>query len=167
MVKKKIKNNKKKVQAKYFFIDESGDPQFYGKRKKSLVGKPGYQPILMIGMIRCSNRVELKKKVVEFQNNLLSDPELKDIHSLHKKGWFLHARGDHPKVRQRTFEFISTLDVSAYYNLVIDKYSTIYDMYCQKKGKHFHKGDVFNLEKVKAIKSGKLEHKKKAPLTSC
>lgn len=35
----------------YCFIDECGDPEFYGKGKRLLVGSSGYQPLLIMGMI--------------------------------------------------------------------------------------------------------------------
>ncbi|HXL55278.1 MAG TPA: hypothetical protein VN958_03410 [Chitinophagaceae bacterium] len=40
----------------YLFIDESGDPVYYGNRKKLLVGADGFQPYLIIGMIVTNNR---------------------------------------------------------------------------------------------------------------
>ena len=45
---------------RYIFIDESGDPTFYGSGKKLLVGTEGFQPYLIIGMIETSNRKALK-----------------------------------------------------------------------------------------------------------
>jgi hypothetical protein len=39
----------------YMFIDECGDPNFYGSGRKLLVGQPGYQPLLIIGLISTEN----------------------------------------------------------------------------------------------------------------
>ena len=55
------------------FIDESGDPTFYGNRKKLLVGTEGFQPYLIIGMIETSARKELRKAVVDFMDNIKAD----------------------------------------------------------------------------------------------
>lgn len=46
---------------KYFFIDESGDPDFFGNRKKILIGTEGFQPYLIIGMIETDNRKPCEK----------------------------------------------------------------------------------------------------------
>lgn len=97
---------------KYFFIDESGDPDFYGNRKKLLVGTPGFQPYLILGMIETTNRKELRKSVATFMENIKSDTLYNTIPSvLAEKGWYVHARGDHPEVRNKTFliENITTI----------------------------------------------------------
>ncbi|WP_257669382.1 hypothetical protein [Parapedobacter tibetensis] len=58
---------------KYYFIDESGDPVFYGHRKKLLVGTDGFQPYLIIGMIETDNRRALRKAVVDFMEMIKAD----------------------------------------------------------------------------------------------
>ncbi|WP_028525649.1 hypothetical protein [Runella limosa] len=50
------------LQTHYFFIDECGDPEFYGKRKKLLVGTEGFQPLLILGMVETPNRFNRKHK---------------------------------------------------------------------------------------------------------
>lgn len=57
----------------YLFIDESGDPVFYGNRKKLLVGTEGFQPYLIIGMIETDNRKALRKAVVGFMDSIKAD----------------------------------------------------------------------------------------------
>ncbi len=79
---------------KYFFIDESGDPLFYGSRKKLLVGTEGFQPYLIIGMIETENRKKLRKAVVDFMVNIKADAMYNSIPSVaNEKGWYVHARG--------------------------------------------------------------------------
>lgn len=95
---------------KYYFIDESGSPDFYGKRKKLVMD----QPLLILGMISTLDRDKLNKQVRAFQKELLGNSELKGIRSLHKPNWFLHARVDHVAVLTRFFNFLSTLDFKIY-----------------------------------------------------
>jgi len=57
---------------KYLFIDESGDPFFFGNRKKLLVGTEGFQPYLIIGVIETTDRKVLRKAVVGFMNSITS-----------------------------------------------------------------------------------------------
>lgn len=79
------------IHKKYLFIDESGDPVFYGSRKKLLVGTEGFQPYLIIGMIETSDRKALRKAVVGFMDNIKTDRLYNSIPSVNAaKGWFVH-----------------------------------------------------------------------------
>ncbi len=101
----------KNIRKSYFFIDESGDPTFYGNRKKLLVGTEGFQPYLIIGMIETDNRKTLRKAVVDFMDAIKSDPLYNSIPSIATdKRWYVHARGDHPEIRAKFFELLSSLD---------------------------------------------------------
>ncbi len=94
----------------YFFIDESGDSAFYGKRKKPLVGTEGFQPMLNLGMISLADKKQIRTAIVDFMNNIKSDTLYNSIHSIKQPNWYLHARGDHPEVRAKFFEFLRNLD---------------------------------------------------------
>lgn len=95
----------------YLFIDESGDPTFYGNRKKLLVGTEGFQPYLIIGMIETTDRKALRKAVVNFIENIKADSLYNTIPSVNTdKGWFVHARSDHPEIRAKFFELLRNLD---------------------------------------------------------
>jgi hypothetical protein len=95
----------------YLFIDESGDPIFYGSRKKLLVGTEGFQPYLIIGMIETGDRKALRRAVVDFMDNIKADSLYNSIPSVaNKKGWYVHARGDHPEIRAKFFELLRKLE---------------------------------------------------------
>lgn len=93
----------------FLFIDECGDPNFYGKRRKPLANTPDYQPLLMLGVLSTDDRRALRKAVLDFQQELLADPLYNSIHSMSQPGWFLHARADHADVRGRFFDFLRRL----------------------------------------------------------
>jgi hypothetical protein len=95
----------------YLFIDESGDPVYYGNRKKLLVSKEGFQPYLIIGMIVTDDRKTLRNAVVNFMETIKADSLYNSIPSVAAdKGWFVHARGDHPEIRAKFFELLRSLD---------------------------------------------------------
>lgn len=95
----------------YLFIDESGDPVYYGNRKKLLVDTEGFQPYLIIGMIETSDRKALRKTVVKFIEGIRADSLYNSIPSITTdKGWYVHARGDHPEIRAKFFELLRNLD---------------------------------------------------------
>ncbi len=95
----------------YLFIDESGDPVFYGNRKKLIVGTEGFQPYLVIGMIETADRKALRKAVVGFMDSIKADSLYNSIPSVAAdKGWYVHARGDHPEIRAKFFEMLRNLE---------------------------------------------------------
>jgi hypothetical protein len=99
------------MRKKYLFIDESGDPAFYGNRKKLLIGTEGFQPYLIVGMVETFNRKALRKAVLSFMEKIRLDRLYNSIPSINSvKGWFVHARSDHPEVRAKFFELLRQLD---------------------------------------------------------
>jgi len=104
LMKKKRERLKKKIRI-YYYMDESGTPEFYGKRNKLLLSKIDSSPLLIIGLVSILNRKEIYREIEDFKKNILLDENLKDIYSLHQPGWFLHAKNDHPKVRELFFNF--------------------------------------------------------------
>jgi hypothetical protein len=99
------------IKKTYLFIDESGDPTFYGNRKKLLVGTEGFQPYLIIGMIETNDRKALRKAVISFMESIKADSLYNSIPSVASdKGWYVHARGDHPEIRAKFFELLRNLD---------------------------------------------------------
>lgn len=116
-------NNKK-----YILIDESGDPDFYGNRKKLLVGSPGFQPYLILGMIETEDRKYLRKAVTAFMESIVSDKLYNSIPSVVTgKGWYVHARGDHPEIRAKFFELLRNLSGYKTHIVVAKKDLTIFN----------------------------------------
>jgi hypothetical protein len=85
-------------------------PDFYAGGKRLLVGTPGFQPYLIIGMIETANRKILHKAVVEFMNNIKNDRLYNSIPSVAKDDWYIHARSDHAEVRAKFFELLRLLN---------------------------------------------------------
>lgn len=96
--------------TRFIFIDESGNPQFYAKRKRPLWIEPDFVPVMFLGMIITEDRRALREKVTDFQQSVLKDPLLNSIYSVAQPGWYLHARADHSDINLKTVEFIRSLD---------------------------------------------------------
>lgn len=95
----------------YFFVDESGDPTFYNKHSKYIVGEYGSSPILILGFIKTNNPQSLRKAVMDLKNEILNDSYLQKIPSFKKtldKGF--HAKNDRPEIREKFFKTILSLD---------------------------------------------------------
>ena len=97
------------IKKKYFFIDESGDPNFFGNRNKLLVGQPGYQPLLLLGMIETDDRRALRSAMLEVKSEIENDPLYNSLHSV-KPGWYFHAITDHPDIRTKVVAAIRALE---------------------------------------------------------
>jgi len=95
---------------KYIFIDESGSPQFYAKRRRPLWISPDFVPIICLGMVSTDNRVRLRKAVLAFQQQVINDTLLNSIYSVAQPGWYLHARNDHSDINLKMVEFLRQLD---------------------------------------------------------
>ena len=117
-----------KLPKRYLFIDESGDPMFYGNRKKLLVGTEGFQPYLIIGLLETDNRKALRKAVIDFMENIKSDSMYNSIPSVaSSKGWFVHARADHPEIRAKFFEMLRSLKGFKAHIVIAKKQLTIFN----------------------------------------
>lgn len=111
----------------YIFIDESGNPQFYARRKRPLWTEPNFAPIICLGMVTTDDRVRLRKEVVDFQNYILGDTLLNSIFSVRQPGWFLHARGDHSDINLKTVEFLRRLEGFQFHAVIGRKIPEIFN----------------------------------------
>ncbi len=137
---------------KYIYIDECGDPEFYGYRKKLLVGTEGYQPLLLIGMIVTDNRRKLWEEVTTFQQQILADPLYNTINSVKKTGWYLHAKDDYPDVRSKFFERIRIMEGFEAYIVIGRKKLEIFN------NKHNHNAGEFYFDLLHHLLKDKINH---------
>ena len=72
--------------------------------------EPDFEPVLMLGMVVTHDRKSLRKKVLDFQRDILADDLFNTIHSVSQPGWFLHASKDHVEVRLKFIEMLRRLD---------------------------------------------------------
>lgn len=93
---------------KFYFIDESGDADFFGKRGKKLWENEGWNPLLVMGLLETENRKEFRRDIKQFHEKLLKDSFFKGIHSFRKGKHYFHAREDHPEIRSAFFQFLRT-----------------------------------------------------------
>jgi len=98
------------MNKKYVFIDESGSPQFYAKKRRPLWIQPDFVPVMFLGMITTNDRSALRQAVAGFQKSVLADPLLNSIYSVSQPNWYLHASSDHSDINLKTVEFIRQLE---------------------------------------------------------
>ena len=140
----------------YLFIDESGDPNFFSKKKQLLVGKPGYQPLLIIGLITTPNRRALRDAVLGFRDSILSDVLYNSIPSIAKyENWLPHARNDHSEIHAKFFEFLRNLNGYKVHLVIGRKNIDIFTSKHNSKPEEFYLDLLYHLLKEKLKKGQK------------
>lgn len=105
---------KKKVEkTTYFFVDESGDPTFYDRDGKLIVGNEGISKILILGFIKTEDPKSIRHALIALQNQLSNDEYLQGIPSLEKSLVAFHAKDDCAEVKQAVYKTIVNLEFSA------------------------------------------------------
>lgn len=99
----------------HYFLDEAGDPTFYGKGKIPIVGQNGVSNCFILGMLKVNEPLNsVRRKIIKLQKEIVADPYYESIFSIHKKrpshGYYLHAKDDIPEVRKSAFELIRSID---------------------------------------------------------
>lgn len=130
-------------EKRYIFIDESGSPDFFGKRKRPLWLGDNYQPILLLGMVATDKRVKLRKVIESFQHEILNDSLYNTIFSVRQPNWFLHAKDDHPEVRIKFFERIREMSDLEFYIIIARKIPELFIQKHNGNAKEFY-FDVLN-----------------------
>jgi hypothetical protein len=97
----------------YYYVDESGDPFFYNRRGKSIVGKEGCSPILIMGFIETLNPSIIRKELEILRKDIIDDPYFSGIPSIEKTMISFHAKDDCPEVRLAVFKKLRDLEFKA------------------------------------------------------
>lgn len=104
------KTNQKNI---YFFVDEAGDPCFFDKHGRLIVGQDGCSKILMLGFIQADDPHSIRTELAALRSNLRQDKYLADIPSVKKSLRYFHATDDCPEVRQEVFRCIQSMNFKA------------------------------------------------------
>ena len=97
---------------RYFYVDETGDPSFYGKGRKLIVGNEGCSRTFIVGFLRTSTPHAIREAFAHLRTTLAADRYLEEIPSMQKTRLAFHANNDCPEVRKAVFECLDNLDFS-------------------------------------------------------
>jgi hypothetical protein len=96
----------------YSFVDESGDPVLFGRKRGSgsIVGNPGYSHYFIMGKLEVDDPVGLSQKLNALREDLLADPYFAGVESFKtertKTALGFHANNDLPEVRYQVFRLL-------------------------------------------------------------
>ena len=144
-----------KQDTNYFFVDESGDPVFYNKKGKFIVGQSGCSKILMIGLIKTTNPKPIRFELNKLKKEIDEDKYLKGIPSLKKSLLSFHAKDDCPEVREKVFKTIVKLDFRAEF-IVARKKEEIFIKRHHKNMQNFYDDLITKLFENKLHKSNNI-----------
>ena len=92
-----------------FFVDEFGDPVFYDKKGRLIVGSEGCSLLLGLGFVEIIDPRQARKAILALQQDILNDPYLNKIPSvLRHTSVAFHAAKDVPEVRYLMYRLIKS-----------------------------------------------------------
>ena len=97
----------------YHFVDESGDPNFYGKGGDVIIGQPGCSQILLVGFVRVDEPGLIRKSLAELRGVIAEEPYLRDIPSIKKTLMSFPAKDDCPEVRMMVYKTLAGQNFTA------------------------------------------------------
>lgn len=100
------------AEHRFFYVDETGDPSFYGKGRKLIVGTEGCSRMFGLGFLRTANPTVIRGRLAELRSTLAGDRYLSSIPSMQKTLHAFHAKDDCPEVRKAVFECLIGLEFS-------------------------------------------------------
>jgi hypothetical protein len=89
---------------RWYFVDEAGDPNFYGKGKKVIVGTEGCSRVFLLGYFRVCDPQLVRARLAEVRLAISNDRYLTPIPSVQKSVVGFHATDDCPAGTGRTAE---------------------------------------------------------------
>ena len=101
---------KAEEKPRWFFVDEAGDPTFYGKGKKIIVGTEGCSRTFSVGFLRTYEPDKIREALIDLREKVKADRYLKSIPSVSKSVRAFHAKDDCVEVRKLVFEVLDKLD---------------------------------------------------------
>lgn len=111
-----------------YFVDESGDPTLFARRRRSIVGQKGCSNYFMLGKLEVDDPDRLHQELETLRSELLTDPYFRNVPSMQpaeeKTAVMFHAKDDLPEVRYRVLKLLATQPVS-FYAVVRDKHRLI------------------------------------------
>jgi hypothetical protein len=99
--------------TRQFFVDESGDPAFYGKGGRIIVGEEGCSRTFLLGFVVTDDPEPLRERLVVLRDEIAKDQYLRSIPSFSKSLLGFHAKDDCPEIRMMVFKTLAEMDFSA------------------------------------------------------
>ena len=101
------------------YIDEAGDPNFFGKGGKEIIGQEGVSKTFSLGMVDVKEEdvAMVEAKILELAKEIETNPYFKSIPSVRKRikkygSFIFHAKDDPPEIRKAMYDLLKEVDYS-------------------------------------------------------
>ncbi len=98
------------VNKNYYYVDESGDPNFLGRGKKDLLATGMASAYFMVGYLELESPQELNHRFTAIREELAADEFINVIPSVHHSLRCFHANKDCREVQERVFKALKAVD---------------------------------------------------------
>jgi len=122
------------VERMYYFVDESGDPNFLGKGKKDLIKSKLASQWFMVGYLEMADHQSLSKKFAEIRHEVEADEFINVIPSVKHSLKCFHANKDCREVQERVFKALKTCDFRFHAVVIQKKIDQFLGKFHGKKG---------------------------------
>ena len=95
---------------RWYYVDEAGDPNFYGKGMNIIVGTEGCSRTFSLGFLRTYDPQAIRSKLADVRLEVLTDRYLQDISSIIKSQRAFHAKDDCAEVRKLVYSALEKMD---------------------------------------------------------
>lgn len=97
----------------WFFVDESGDPAFYGKGGRVIVGEEGCSRVFILGFVETADPEPIAAALGSLRESIRANEYLRPVPSVRKSIQAFHAKDDCPEVRMLVCEQLAKLEFKA------------------------------------------------------
>lgn len=134
-----------------YHVDEAGDGVLFGHKGRDRLQDEGAHLFFMMGMVSCADDADAARRLELLRASLLANPLYAGIPSMlpaaRKTALAFHAKDDHPEIRSKVFELITTLDFKFY--AVIKDMRKVRD-YVQRRNQmdskyRYHPNELYDL----------------------
>jgi hypothetical protein len=102
----------------YYHVDEAGDGVLFGPRGRDRLADSDANRFFILGMVSCADAPAVSDALAALRASVRANPLYADIFSLRpeeqKTARAFHAKDDHPEIRSKVFELITTFDFKFY-----------------------------------------------------
>ena len=106
---------------RYYFVDESGDPNFLGRGKTNLLENGKASKYFMVGYLELSDPNLLNQKFATIRKEIAADSFLNIVPSVKNSIKCFHANKDCREVQERVFKVLKETDFS-FHAVVMEKH---------------------------------------------
>ena len=118
----------------FFFVDESGDQNFLGRRKTDLITTGKASRYFIVGHIELTDHGELSREFSRIREEIAGDDYLREIPSIRSSLKCFHANKDCREVQERVFRVLRNTEFKGFAVVIEKKLDEFISRFKGKKG---------------------------------